>query len=72
MKKLLAFFLLGVGMALAAGPAAHAQPNNGGPGADPDPVEPTTTPIDGGASLLLAGGIGYAVRRLRQRRQAAR
>ena len=71
MKKLLTISLLGFGLALAAGPAAHAQPNNGGPGADPDPA-PTQTPIDGGASLLLAGGVAYGLRRLKQRRQAAR
>ena len=40
---------------------------NGGPA--PTIVPPTTTPIDGGASLLLADGIGYALRRLKQRRQ---
>ena len=45
--------------------AAVAQPGSGGPG----PGSPAASvPIDGGASLLLAGGIGYAVRRLRQRR----
>ena len=48
--------------------AAQAQPTTGGPtpGAQ---VTPTPVPLDGGASLLLAGGIGYAVRKLRQRRQ---
>ena len=29
-----------------------------------------SVPIDGGASLLAAGGVAYAVRRLRQRRRA--
>ena len=48
---------------------AHAQPNNGGPGTDPDP-DPTQTPLDGGASLLLASGVAYGLRRLRQRRRA--
>ena len=46
--------------------AALAQPTSGGP--TPAAV-PTAVPLDGGASLLLAGGIGYAVRKLRQRRQ---
>lgn len=55
-----------LGLALLLAPAARAQPTNGGPGADPV-VEPTETPLDGGASLLLAGGIGYAVRRLRRK-----
>ena len=31
----------------------------------------TGVPIDGGASLLLAAGGAYALRRLRQRRKAA-
>ena len=46
--------------------AALAQPTTGGP---PPGANPTAVPLDGGASLLLAGGIGYAVRKLRQRRQ---
>ena len=46
-------------LALAQAPA------NGGPA---PVIAPTNTPIDGGASLLLAGGIGYALRRLKQRR----
>ena len=50
---------------------ALAQPNNGGPGADPDPVAPTDTPIDGGVSLLLAGGVAYGVKHLRARRKKA-
>ena len=54
--------------AVAAGPG-WAQPGSGGPGPGPA-VDPTAIPIDGGASLLLAGGVGYALRRLRQRRAA--
>ena len=44
---------------------AAAQPTSGGPtpGA-------TGVPLDGGASLLLASGLAYALRRLRQRRRA--
>ena len=45
-----------------------AQPNNGGPGPDPDP---TTTPIDGGASLLLAAGAAYGLKRLRKSKRPA-
>ncbi|GAA3975470.1 MprA protease, GlyGly-CTERM protein-sorting domain-containing form [Hymenobacter antarcticus] len=51
---------------LAVGPG-WAQPGSGGPG---PAVDPTTIPLDGGVSLLLAGGVGYALRRLRQRRAA--
>ncbi|WP_233635863.1 PID-CTERM protein-sorting domain-containing protein [Hymenobacter setariae] len=39
---------------------SHAQPGSGGP-------TPTGAPIDGGLSVLLAGGAMYAVRRLRRR-----
>ena len=41
-------------------------PGNGGP--TPQPAA-TTVPLDGGAGLLLAGGIGLALRKLRQRRR---
>jgi hypothetical protein len=46
----------------------HAQPSTGGPVVTaPDP-DPTSVPLDGGASLLLASGVAYGLRRLRQRR----
>ncbi|TLM91250.1 hypothetical protein FDY95_15490 [Hymenobacter jeollabukensis] len=45
----------------------HAQdPGSGGP--TPGAPEPTAVPLDGGASLLLAGGATYALNRLRKRR----
>ena len=43
---------------------SHAQPGGGGP------APAANVPIDGGASLFLAGGAAYAVRRLRQRRRS--
>lgn len=49
------------GLALAQEPAPI-----GGPG----PLSPTSVPLDGGASLLLAGGIGYGLKKLRERRAA--
>jgi hypothetical protein len=50
-----------------------AQPNSGGPMPGTTPVDtPTETPIDGGASLLLAGGVGYGLKQLRARRLARR
>lgn len=54
-----------------ANPSAHAQaPNSGGP--VPTPLaDPTAVPLDGGASLLLASGVAYGLRRLRQRRNRA-
>ena len=56
-------FLLSVGL---SAPTALAQPGSGGPSPGGTPATPV--PIDGGASLLLAGGGAYALRRLRQRR----
>ena len=44
---------------------AQAQPGSGGPA--PGAV---VTPIDGGASLLLASGLALGLKRLRQRRRA--
>ncbi len=34
------------------------------PGSDPD-----SAPIDGGLSLLIAGGVGYGVKRAREKRK---
>ena len=57
--------ILTTALVLGACSLALAQaPADGGP----VPTAPTSTPLDGGASLLLAGGIAYAVRKLRQRR----
>ena len=60
---MLRFLPLAVLLLLAV--ASHAQPSNGGP-----TPNPTGAPIDGGVSLLLAGGAAYAVRHLRRRRVA--
>lgn len=38
------------------------------PSAGPRPKQAAGAPIDGGASLLLAGGVGYVIRKVRQRR----
>lgn len=44
----------------------QAQPSTGGPVRQaPDP---TDVPLDGGAGLLLASGMAYGLKRLRQRR----
>lgn len=42
---------------------SQAQPSGG-----PSPA-PNGVPIDGGASLLLAGGAAYVVRKIQQRRK---
>jgi hypothetical protein len=45
-----------------------AQPGSGGPGPS-TPAGPTDIPLDGGISLLLAGGVAYGVKHLRNRRK---
>lgn len=47
---------------------ALAQPNTGGPG--PQTPDPTAVPLDGGASLLVAAGVGFGLRKLRRLRRA--
>ena len=51
-------------------PAVAQQPTTGGP--MPSTPDPTAVPLDGGASLLLAGGVAYGIRQLRARRLARR
>lgn len=46
-------------------PAQAQGPGSGGPAPDP-----TAVPIDGGASLLLAAGVGFGLKKLRDRRRA--
>ena len=50
--------------------AASAQtPTTGGPvPTTPVTPDPTAVPLDGGASLLLASGVAYGLKRLRLRR----
>ncbi|WP_223650417.1 PID-CTERM protein-sorting domain-containing protein [Hymenobacter psoromatis] len=67
MKNLLlaAALLLAVGAAQAqSGPPTTGPPTT-------NPLPPTAVPIDGGASLLLAGSVAYGLRRLRQKRRKA-
>lgn len=56
---------------LVAGAAQQAlaqTPGTGGP-TPSTPTTPTDVPLDGGASLLLAGSVAYGLRKLRQRRK---
>jgi hypothetical protein len=55
---------------VALSEAVLAQPGAGGvtPGT---PADPTAVPLDGGVSLLLAGGVAYGIKHLRNRRKKA-
>ncbi|MET4074076.1 PID-CTERM protein-sorting domain-containing protein [Hymenobacter sp. UYCo722] len=65
MNKSLKPIFLTLALLLIGGLAFAQAPADGGP----SPTGPTAIPLDGGASLLLAGGVAYGLRRLRQRRQ---
>ncbi|GAB3830650.1 PID-CTERM protein-sorting domain-containing protein [Hymenobacter jeollabukensis] len=70
--KLLHHFFPALGclaLALLLPAAVLAQdPGSGGP--TPGAPEPTAVPLDGGASLLLAAGAAYGLRRLRRASKA--
>ena len=63
MKNLLLLALL-----LGLTQLAQAQPGVTGPSPGAPATNPTSVPLDGGAALLLASGVAYGLRRLRQRR----
>jgi hypothetical protein len=44
---------------------ALAQPSTGGPA-----PQPAAVPLDGGASILLASGVAFGLKKLRDRRRA--
>jgi len=70
MKSFLLFRLLpALTLVVALGEVVLAQPGSGGPGPGGNPA--TTVPLDGGVSLLLAGGVAYGLQRLRDRRRKA-
>ena len=48
--------------------AQSGDPGSGGP--TPTNPNPTQVPIDGGASLLLASGVAFGLKKLRDRRRA--
>lgn len=53
---------------LTAGATLAQDPGSGGP--QPGAQDPTAVPIDGGASLLLAAGVGIGLRQLQRSRAA--
>lgn len=61
--------VLTLGLLLGLSGAYAQEPGSGGP--TPGGATPTAVPIDGGASLLLAAGVGAAVHKLRARRRQA-
>ena len=64
------FWAVALALAVGAGQQALAQDGPTGPGGPGSPTPPpTAVPLDGGASLLLAGGVAYGLRQLRQRRK---
>ena len=69
MKSLLLTRLLPAFIVLLAfgGTVLAQAPADGGP----TPTAVTAVPLDGGISLLLAGGVAYGLTRLRSRRKRA-
>lgn len=65
-SSFLRLVLATAGFWLATGSLTHAQaPSTGGPS-----PQPAAVPLDGGASLLVAAGIGLGWRKLRSLRRA--
>lgn len=62
--------LLTLLLLVAMGEMVLAQPTTGGP-TPGTPVGPTNIPLDGGISLLLAGGVAYGIKHLKNRRKKA-
>ena len=65
LTRLLPAFIL---MVAIGGTAMAQAPADGGPSPT---VAPTAIPLDGGISLLLAGGVAYGLKQLRNRRKRA-
>jgi hypothetical protein len=69
MKNLFVVTALALSLSALSSISAQAQgPGSTGPQPDADEPAPTGVPIDGGASLLLAGGVAYGLKKLRARK----
>jgi hypothetical protein len=72
---LLKILLPAIVIMLSATAVTMAQPSAGGPvpgaGGGTGGGAATDVPVDGGISLLLAGGVAYGVKHLRARRRKA-
>lgn len=60
-----------IALVLAFSEAVLAQPTSGGPQPGDPTIDPTAIPLDGGVSFLLAGGVAYGIKHLRNRRKKA-
>jgi hypothetical protein len=63
----LRFVLATAGIFLVSGGLSLVQAQ--GPGSGGPTPTPTAVPIDGGASLLLAAGVGFGLKKLRDHRK---
>jgi hypothetical protein len=65
-------FYLAAALVFVAFLGRAQSPTTGGPTptTPATPTDPTEVPIDGSASLLLASGVAYGLRQLRQRHRA--
>jgi len=64
MQNIISKILMVVVVLLAVIPAIAQEPPT-------LPGDPTSAPVDGGLSLLVAGGIGYGVKKLRRKKKPA-
>lgn len=61
--------LLSLGLVNALAQGTDPPDSPGPQPTQPNPPDPTEIPIDGGASLLIAGGVAYGLKKLRDRRK---
>jgi hypothetical protein len=58
--------ILSAAIMLMLAVAAQAQPGGGGGGFGDDPID---VPVDGGLSILAVAGIGYGIKKLKDRKK---